>query len=35
MGGTKVAAEELQRMYSVMEQNGIFRPTWILTGMSI
>lgn len=32
MGGTKATAEELERMFSVMEQNGLLRPTRILTG---
>ena len=32
MGGTKSTAEELERMFSVMEQNGLLRPTRILTG---
>lgn len=31
-GGTKATAEELERMFSVMEQNGLLRPTRILTG---
>ncbi len=33
MGGTKATAEELERMFSIMEQNGILRPSRILTGM--
>ena len=32
MGGTKATAEELERMFSVMEQNGLLRPTRVLTG---
>jgi len=32
MGGTKSTAEELERMFSVMEQNGLLKPTRILTG---
>jgi hypothetical protein len=35
MGGTKATAEELERMLSVMEQNGLLRHTRILTGTSI
>jgi hypothetical protein len=35
MGGTKATAEELERMFSVMEQNGLLRPTRILTGRPI
>ena len=31
-GGTKATAEELERMFSVMEQNGLLGPTRILTG---
>jgi len=30
--GTKATAEELERMFSVMEQNGLLGPTRILTG---
>jgi len=32
VGGTKATAEELDRMFSVMEQNGLLSPTRILTG---
>lgn len=35
MGGTKATAEELERMFSVMEQNGLLRPTRVLTGRPI
>jgi hypothetical protein len=35
MDGTKATAEELERMFSVMEQNGLLRPTRILTGTPI
>ena len=35
MDGTKATAEELERMFSVMEQNGLLRPTRVLTGRSI
>ena len=30
--GTKATAEELGRMFSVMEQNGLLKPARILTG---
>ncbi|KAI9507672.1 Ribokinase-like protein [Russula earlei] len=32
VGGTKATAEELERMFSVMEQNGLLRPKRVLTG---
>ena len=32
--GTKATAEELERMLSVMEQNGLLRPARVLTGKS-
>jgi pyridoxine kinase len=32
IGGTKATAEELERMFSVMEQNGLLSPTRVLTG---
>jgi len=32
IGGTKATAEELERMFSVMEQNGLLRPARVLTG---
>ena len=31
-GGTKATAEELERMFFVMEQNGLLKPERILTG---
>ncbi|KAH9962620.1 Ribokinase-like protein [Russula dissimulans] len=32
IGGTKATAEELERMFSVMQQNGLLKPARILTG---
>jgi pyridoxine kinase len=32
MGGTKATAEELGRMFAIMEQNGLLKPTRVLTG---
>jgi pyridoxine kinase len=31
-GGTKATAEDLERMFFVMEQNGLLKPARILTG---
>ena len=32
IGGTKATAEDLERRFSAMEQNGLLKPTRILTG---